>query len=87
MKFITNQLILEGPDLSGKTTLYYDIHKATGYKWNIQDRSALSMLIHAKYYGRDTFNHVEQLKRELYNLNNPILFLQLYNFWFCLFED
>jgi hypothetical protein len=75
MKFITNQLILEGPDLSGKTTLYYDIHKATGYKWNIQDRSSLSMLIFAKFYNRDTFTYVETLRSELYNLNNRYVIL------------
>ena len=66
-------IFIEGPDCSGKTTLYEMIHKETGYKWNIQDRSALSMLIHARYYGRDTFSHVEQLKRELYNLNNQTI--------------
>jgi len=66
-------IFIEGPDCSGKTTLYEMIHKASGYYWNIQDRSALSMLIHAKYYGRDTFRHVEQLKRELYNLNNQLI--------------
>jgi len=66
-------IFIEGPDCSGKTTLYEMIHKETCYKWNIQDRSALSMLIHARYYGRDTFNHIEQLKRELYNLNNQLI--------------
>lgn len=66
-------IFIEGPDCSGKTTLYELIHKETGYKWNIQDRSALSMLIHARYYGRDTFNHIEQLKRELHNLNNQTI--------------
>ena len=66
-------IFIEGPDCSGKTTLYEMIHKQSSYQWNIQDRSALSMLIHAKYYGRDTFNHVEQLKRELYNLNNQLI--------------
>lgn len=66
-------IFIEGPDCSGKTTLYEMIHKESGYKWNIQDRSALSMLIHAKYYGRDTFAQVEQLKRELYNLNNQMI--------------
>ena len=66
-------IFIEGPDCSGKTTLYEMIHKETGYSWNIQDRSALSMLIHARYYGRDTFSHIEQLKRELYNLNNQTI--------------
>tara|TARA_Y100001972_G_scaffold120518_1_gene163216 strand:- start:281 stop:1201 length:921 start_codon:yes stop_codon:yes gene_type:complete len=66
-------IFIEGPDCSGKTTLYEMIHEASGYNWNIQDRSALSMLIHAKYYGRDTFRHVEQLKKELFNLNNQLI--------------
>ena len=66
-------IFIEGPDCSGKTTLYEMIHKQSDYQWNIQDRSALSMLIHAKYYGRDTFKHVEQLKREVYNLNNQMI--------------
>ena len=71
--FYINTITIEGPDLSGKTTLYNQIHKITKYRWNIQDRSALSMLIHARYYGRDTFNQIEQLKRELYNLNNQMI--------------
>jgi len=66
-------IFIEGPDCSGKTTLYEMIHKESDYRWNIQDRSALSMLIHARYYGRDTFNHIEQLKRELFNLNNQLI--------------
>jgi hypothetical protein len=70
-----NKIILEGPDLSGKTTLYEMIHKKTGYQWNIQDRSALSMLVHAKYYGRDEFHHIESVKEEIYNLNNFIIML------------
>ena len=70
-----NYIFLEGPDLAGKTTFYEKIHKVTGYSWNIQDRSALSMLVHAKYYGRDTFQAVEQLRSELYNLNNVTIIL------------
>lgn len=66
-------IFIEGPDCSGKTTLYNMIHKESNYKWNIQDRSGLSMLIHAKYYGRETFQYVEQLKRELYSLNNQMI--------------
>ena len=68
-------IFLEGPDLSGKTTFYEKLHKETGYSWNIQDRSALSMLVHSKFYGRDTFRHVEQLRREVYNLNNVMIIL------------
>jgi len=70
-----NQIILEGPDLSGKTTLYQDIHNLTSYRWNIQDRSALSMLVYARLYGRNEFGHLEALKAELNNLNNFIILL------------
>tara|TARA_B100000900_G_C20581646_1_gene717798 strand:- start:400 stop:1335 length:936 start_codon:yes stop_codon:yes gene_type:complete len=70
-----NQILIEGPDLSGKTSLYSHIHKLTDYRWNIQDRSALSMLVHAKFYNRDTFNHVENLNSELNNLNNFMMIL------------
>ena len=70
-----NYIFLEGPDLAGKTTFYEDLHKETGYRWNVQDRSALSMLIHAKYYERNTFQHVEQLRAELANLNNIMIIL------------
>lgn len=70
-----NYIILEGPDLSGKTTLYEKIHKKTNYQWNIQDRSALSMVVHARLYNRDSFTHVENLKNELLCLNNFLIIL------------
>jgi hypothetical protein len=75
MRFSTQQLILEGPDLSGKTTLYSHIHEATGYRWNIQDRSTLSMVVFAKFYNRDSFDLVESLRSELLNLNNRFVIL------------
>lgn len=68
-------ITLEGPDLSGKTTLYESIHKLSDYKWNIQDRSALSMLVYSRLYGRNDFYHVENLKAELANLNNIMIIL------------
>ena len=58
MRFPTQQLVLEGPDLSGKTTLYNMLHKATGYRWNIQDRSSLSMVVFAKLYNREAFEEI-----------------------------
>ena len=74
-RFLTNQLILEGPDLSGKTSFYNRIHDLSGYRWNIQDRSALSMLIYARLYNRDTFVEVERLNAEIKNLNNRFIIL------------
>jgi len=70
-----DKIILEGPDLSGKTTLYNSIHKLTGNKWNIQDRSSLSMIVYAKLYGRNDYFHIEALKSELSNLNNIMILL------------
>jgi len=74
-RFPVSQIILEGPDLSGKTTFYNELHRLSGYKWNIQDRSALSMLVHAKLYNRDMFVEVERLLKELKDLNNVYVIL------------
>ena len=74
-RFLTNQLIIEGPDLAGKTSFYNKIHQNSGYRWNIQDRSALSMLIYARLYDRNTFVEVERLNAEIKNLNNRYIIL------------
>jgi hypothetical protein len=70
-----NQITLEGPDLSGKTSLYQKLHEKSGYCWNIQDRSSLSMIVYARLYGRSDYFHVESLKREISNLNNIMILL------------
>ena len=44
---------IEGPDCSGKTTLYNRLHKETNFKYNIQDRSCMSMFVYAKIYERE----------------------------------
>ena len=75
VKFPIEKIIIEGPDLAGKTTLFNKMHEISNFRWNIQDRSALSMLVYAKLYGRDTFHLVENLKKELFNLNNQIVLL------------
>ena len=75
VKFPIEKIIIEGPDLAGKTTLFNKMHEISKYRWNIQDRSALSMFIYAKMYNRDTFHLVENLKKELFNLNNQIILL------------
>ena len=71
----TNTIVLEGPDLAGKTTLYNSIHKETGYKWNIQDRSFLSMVCFARQFGRDDTHLRVGLNQELLNLNNRLVVL------------
>ena len=75
VRFPTKYLILEGPDLSGKTTFYNQFHRATGYKWNIHDRSCMSMLIHADQYDRERSVHLDNFKQELLNLNNRFIIL------------
>jgi len=74
-RFPINQIILEGPDLAGKTSFYNELHRLSAYKWNIQDRSALSMLIHAKFYNRDLFVEVERFNKEIKDLNNMYIIL------------
>lgn len=66
---------MEGPDLSGKTTFYNKLHNLSNYRWNIQDRSSLSMLVHAKQYNRNTFTHVENMRKEILDLNNIVILL------------
>ena len=75
MKFDTHNLILEGPDLSGKTTVYNLLHHKTGYAKNIQDRSCMSMLCYAILYDRDVSKWRKNLLRELSNLNNRVVVL------------
>ena len=73
IKFLLRNVTLEGPDCSGKTTLYSAIHKASGFRWNIQDRGALSMLCYARMYGRDVDTWRRLLDDELHSLNNAIV--------------
>ena len=47
----------------------------TGFKWNIQDRSNLSMVCYARLYDRDLDHHRKRLWKELSNLNNRIVVL------------
>ena len=51
MRFIN--INIEGPDCSGKTTLFNQLHKETDFKYNIQDRSCMSMYVYSKLYERD----------------------------------
>lgn len=47
----------------------------TGYRWNIQDRSNLSMICYARLYGRDIADHRRRLWNDLSNLNNRVIVL------------
>ena len=75
IKFPISKIVLEGCDLSGKTSLYNSIHKRSGFRWNIDDRSSLSMCIYANQYGRKDNYLRKNLALELSNLNNHLVLL------------
>lgn len=70
-------LIIEGVDCSGKSSLYSSLHKKTRFKYNIHDRSCLSMLCYARLYNRDESEHRKNLQDELCNGNNFFVVLML----------
>lgn len=51
MRFLN--INIEGPDCSGKTTLFSRLHQETNFKYNIQDRSSMSMYVYSKLYKRE----------------------------------
>ena len=62
-------ICLEGPDCSGKTTLFNNIHKVTNYKYNIQDRSCLSMYVFSIMYKRDSKFWYKKLMSDIKKLD------------------
>ena len=68
-------ICLEGPDCSGKTTLFNNIHKKTNYKYNIQDRSCLSMFVFSRMYDRDSKFWFEKLMSDLKRLDTLYVLL------------
>lgn len=63
-------ICIEGPDCSGKTTLYNKLHRATNFAYNIQDRSFLSMYVHSVFYKRDDASFwYDKLHKDLKSLN------------------
>ena len=75
MKFDLKTVVLEGVDCSGKTTAFRELHKLSGFKWNIHDRSTLSMLCYAIMYGRDVSHWRSLFNEEVNDLNNVIVVL------------
>lgn len=71
-------VLLEGPDCSGKSTLFSSIHRSTDFRWNIQDRGQLSMLCYARQSRRGT-DIIDRWRRELdsflLDLNNRLVVL------------
>jgi hypothetical protein len=60
-------VFIEGPDLSGKTTLIRDLHRRTSYRYHLMDRSHISRDLFAKMYSRPTD---PMMDLEINNLNN-----------------
>ena len=67
---------LEGPDLSGKSTLMKNLHSATNNKYNIIDRSLMSTLVYSTLYKRNDIKvRRKQLRDSLNNLNDKTIVL------------
>ena len=73
--FPTQNLFIEGPDCSGKTTLVRNIHELSKYKWHIHDRSQISRKIFKHEYNRNLHFSDDDFHREVFNLNNRFIFL------------
>lgn len=73
MRFDLKTVVLEGPDAAGKTTAFREIHRRTGFKWNIHDRSTLSMLCYAIMYNRDVNHWRHLVSEEYHDTNNAIV--------------
>jgi thymidylate kinase len=71
MELETLKVCIDGCDCSGKTTLWNAIHKASNYRWKLEDRSFVTMVVYAMLHGRKKASDYErQLTKDLSNLNN-----------------
>ena len=67
---------IEGPDLSGKTSLYRDLHKMSNFRWNIQDRAEVSMLAFSNFYKRgDAQRWKDSLSDRLKDMNHRYILM------------
>ena len=76
MKSEVSSIVIDGCDLTGKSTLIKNIHNHLLFRWNIHDRSSLSMLVHAIQYERDVKKWRKKLNEELRDLRNFMVVLQ-----------
>lgn len=67
-----HNICIEGPDCSGKTTLYNKIHEKTKFKFNIQDRSYLSMKAYSELYEREDSSFWDNLFWKDIKRNNTL---------------
>jgi hypothetical protein len=72
LSFKPQCVFIEGPDLSGKTTLIRSLHRETRYAYHLMDRSHISRNLFAKMYNRPTD---PMMDLEINNLNNRYFIL------------
>ena len=75
LTFPTQNLFIEGCDLSGKTTLIKKLHDLMGYRWHVYDRSQISRKIFNTLYLRKIKHIEDDYNSELNNLNNRFVIL------------
>ena len=75
MKFEINMVVIEGCDLAGKSSLFRSLHKETDMRYNIHDRSSLTCLVCAQFYGRDVKYFERRVESQMRNLSNVIILL------------
>lgn len=68
------RIVIEGPDCSGKTSLVESLKHALQYRYNVQDRSNLSMYAYDILYDRNTLQqNKENWQIEINNQNNLVI--------------
>lgn len=76
MEFETLKVCIDGVDCSGKTTLWNAIHKVSDYRWKLEDRSFVTMVVYARHHGRrKAKDYHRQLIKDLSNLNNKYVLI------------
>lgn len=76
MELESLKICIDGCDCSGKTTLWNAIHKATDYRWKLEDRSFVTMVVYARLHGRKKLKDYErQLLDDVNNLNNKYVLI------------
>jgi hypothetical protein len=78
MELETLKVCIDGTDCSGKTTLWNNIHKISGYRWKLEDRSFVTMVAYARLHGRPkSEDYYRQLIADLSNLNHKYICIHL----------
>lgn len=75
MRLQTKTITLEGCDLSGKSTFYAQLHKATNFSYDIRDRGMLSRAVYPKIFGRDGQQEWADVLQALDDLNSVFVIL------------